>query len=339
MVPARRSERTFGKPDCGSKPLRRRQVLPGDRPGRHCREQHIASGRIETPGQSIEHGYRPRRFGAVGVMLVPAPGIIRDGPGVPDRAGSFLQLAGRNPACRFNHFWRIFAAQRGVAVEDRPAGNRTVSGRDGVFASQGETLGACIVAAGRRIITDGAVGFQIPGDKLSRAAGNQVLCPEQPVGIGAHQKRSIAPRADERLVEPSALDHDVGQTQRECTVGSRAHPQPDIGFVGKPGVARVDHDQLHSAFQARDRRGRVRDARKRWIIAPQDKASGLGNVCHRAAATSGRNAADAEDEARRKAASPAAQLERRHHVRCAECIHQSGNESSGIRDGGRRRGR
>ena len=76
MVPARRSERTFGNPDCGSKPLCRRQVLSTDRPGRHCREQHIAPGRIETAGQSIEHGHRPRRLRAVGVMLVPAPGII-----------------------------------------------------------------------------------------------------------------------------------------------------------------------------------------------------------------------------------------------------------------------
>jgi len=112
VIPARRTERAFGKADCGSKPLRRRQVLPGDRPGRHRREQHIASGRIKTAGQSIEHGHRSRRLRAVGMMLVPAPGIIRDGPGVPDRAGSFLQLAGRNPASRFNHLGRIFAAQR-----------------------------------------------------------------------------------------------------------------------------------------------------------------------------------------------------------------------------------
>jgi len=83
----------------------------------------------------------------------------------------------------------------------------------------------------------------------------------------------------------------------------------------------------------------MRNARKRGIIAPQDKAAGFGNVCHRAASTPGRDAADAEDVARRKAASPAAQLERRHHVRRAECIHQSNNEGCGIRNGGRRRGR
>ena len=89
MVPARRSERTFGNPDCGSKPLCCRQVLSGDRRGRHRREQHVAARRIETAGQCIEHGHCPRRLRGVGVMLVPAPGIVGDRAG---RARSCGQL-------------------------------------------------------------------------------------------------------------------------------------------------------------------------------------------------------------------------------------------------------
>ncbi|HWN79513.1 MAG TPA: hypothetical protein VNN81_16875, partial [Bradyrhizobium sp.] len=47
VVPARRSERAFRKTDRGSKPLCRRQIFSGDRPGRHGGEQHIAPGRVE----------------------------------------------------------------------------------------------------------------------------------------------------------------------------------------------------------------------------------------------------------------------------------------------------
>src|SRR6186997_2247784 len=48
IVPARRSKRTFGKTDRGSKPLCRRQIFSGDRAGRYSSEQHVSTGRIEA---------------------------------------------------------------------------------------------------------------------------------------------------------------------------------------------------------------------------------------------------------------------------------------------------
>jgi len=161
------------------------------------------------------------------MLLVPAPGIVRDRPGLPDRACRLLQLTGRNPACRFDHFGRISFAKLGIAIEHRAAADCTVDSCNLVFASQGKMLARCLVAARARIIANDAVGQRIPGNELSRAAGgSQMLCFQQPVGIGAHQERSVAPRPDELLVVPPSLDHHVGQTKRErASVPGRTRSQ------------------------------------------------------------------------------------------------------------------
>ena len=85
--------------------------------------------------------------------------------------------------------------------------------------------------------------------------------------------RPVAPVADEVAVVPAALDHDVGEAQRQRAVGARAHAQPDIRLAGEPDMARIDDDQLHAALERLDRRGRVRQARDRRDCSPTGSGS------------------------------------------------------------------
>ena len=78
-----------------------------------------------------------------------------------------------------------------------------------------------------------------------------------------------------KSVVPAALDHQVGEAERERAVGAGAHAQPDIGLVGEPGVARIDHDQPHAALQRVDRRRSHASGGKAGVVAPQDQAAGL----------------------------------------------------------------
>src|SRR5277367_5889153 len=125
---------------------------------------------------------------------------------------------------------------------------------------------------------------------------------------------------------------------RAPSVPGRTRSQTS-GLVSQPDIARINYDQLHSALEASDRRRCVGDARKRRIVAPQDETAGFGNVSHRPAGASGRNAANAEDIARGKTTSPATHVEVRYLVGRAESVHQSTNEDRGIRNGRRGWGR
>ena len=140
------------------------------------------------------------------------------------------------------------------------------------------------------------------------AARRQVALGQQATGVGAHQQRPVAPGADEVAVVPAALDHQVGEAERERAVGAGPHPQPDIGLAGEADMARVDDDQPHAALQRRDRRGRVGEAGEARVVAPQDQAAAVGDVRHRPAAA-GADAADAIGVAGGEGAAPAAEVE------------------------------
>ena len=335
VVPPRRTERPIRHADRGGKVLRGGQVLPGDGGGRDRGEQHIAAGGVETAGQRVEQRHRARGFGGVGVMLMPAPGVVGDRASMPDEARSFLQLGGGNPAGRRHHVRRVLAAQHGIVVEDRAASQRSGRGGQTVFPIQGEVLAGAVIAAGGGVVRNRAGRVRVPRDEAFRVTGRgQVGFAQEGAGIGAHQMGPVAPVADEIAVVPPALDHDIGQPQRQRPIRAGPHTQPDIRLVRQAGTARVDHDQLHAALQRRHRRRGMGQAGDGGVVAPQDQAAALLDIRHPAAGAAGADAADAEGVARGEAAPPAAQVQRPDHVRRAEGIHQPAHEHRGIRDRG-----
>ena len=140
--------------------------------------------------------------------------------------------------------------------------------------------------------------------------------------------------AHELAVVPAVADHDMRKTERERPVGAGANAQPEIGLAREPDMARVDDDELHSALERRDGRGRVREARIGGVVAPEDQAAAVLDVRHRPAAAAGGDARDAERVARRVASAPAAHVQRPDEVRRAEGVHQPTQEGRRIADCG-----
>ena len=104
-------------------------------------EQHVAAGRVEAAGQGIEQRHGARRLGRVGVMLVPAPGVVGDRPRMPDQARRFFELPAGNPAGRLHRFRRV-SGGRARRSDRTPAGRppSLVDGRDAVLAVEGKML-------------------------------------------------------------------------------------------------------------------------------------------------------------------------------------------------------
>src|SRR5262249_41160664 len=109
-------------------------------------------GRIETAGERIEERHGARYFGRVRVMLVPAPGIVRDRPCLPDQARRLFQLRAGNPAGLLDHRGGETTAERGVVIEHRPATDDAARRGKAVFAVEGKILAATVVTACRLIV-------------------------------------------------------------------------------------------------------------------------------------------------------------------------------------------
>ena len=94
------------------------------------------------------------------------------------------------------------------------------------------------------IIDHRVAEYVVPGDVLFRAALRQeITLGEQAAIIHTHQQRAIRPVANEFLIVPAALNHHVGNTQRQRGIRARPHLQPHIRLFGDSGPARIDHDQ------------------------------------------------------------------------------------------------
>ena len=170
---------------------------------------------------------------------------------------------------------------------------------------------------------------------LLAAARCHVALGKQSAGVAAHQQRPVAPIADEIAVVPAALDHQVGEAERQRAVGAGPHPKPDVGLVGETDLARVDHDQFHAAPCRLDGGGGMGQARHAGIVAPEDEAAGAGDVGHRVAGKDP-DAADAEGEAGGERPTPAADLEARHEVRTTVGVHQPPGPDVEVGGSGRR---
>ena len=336
LIPARQAQRTLRHAERRRHALRGRQVVAHDRTGRHGGEQLVAAVRVETAGQGIEQGHGACRLCRIGMLLVPAPGVVGDRARVPDQPGGRFELVARNPARRLDGLRRIVAAERGVELERGTTGHLAVRRRDPVFAFQRQARDVRLVAAGSRVVGDQTRLCLVPGEVAARALEAHVARAQQSTVIVAHQQGPVAPGLDERPVVPAVLDHQVGETQCQCAVAARADAQPDIRLGAHSDPARIDHDQLQSTLQRIGDGGCVRQAGEGGVVAPQDQASAVGDVGHRARAAADRDAADAERVLGGKAAPPAAHVDAVEEVRCAERIHQPPHEGRRIAD---RRGR
>jgi hypothetical protein len=213
---------------------------------------------------------------------------------------------------------------------------------DRVFPFQREPRVVACVFAGGGVIRHQPCRRAIPGEGAARtAARHEVVLGQRPAGVGAHQKRPIAPLADEIAVVPAALDHHMGEAECQRAVGAGPHPEPQIGLVGEARMARVDHDEPHAALQRFDDRSGVRETGIAGVVAPQNEAAAVLDVRHRATAA-GADAADAVGIAGGEGAAPAADIEGDCRVRGAKGVRQPTNEAGRIRDrggGGGRQGK
>ena len=191
---------------------------------------------------------------------------------MPEQPRGFLDLGARNPADRFDGLRRVAPAEPGVQLEGRVADDLALRRGDTVFAVQREAGAVAVVLAGGGVIRHQPRRRAVPGEDAARIAVRfEVAFGQQAAGVGAHQVRPVAPLADEVAVVPAALDHQMGEAERQRAVGAGPHPQPEIGLAGEADMARVDDDQPHAALQRRDRGGRVGDAGEAGVVAPQDQ--------------------------------------------------------------------
>jgi hypothetical protein len=83
-APTRRPERTIDEPQGRGHVLCRGKLLAGDWRSRRRREQHIAAAPVEAASKGIQQRHRARRLRHIGVLLMPAPGVIGRRPRLPD---------------------------------------------------------------------------------------------------------------------------------------------------------------------------------------------------------------------------------------------------------------
>lgn len=135
------------------------------------------------------------------------------------------------------------------------------------------------VGAGVGVVEHRAAARLVPGDEVARiAAAGNIRRGQEASGLGMHQQRAVAPVAHEVAVVPALLDHHAGDAKGESAVAARPHAEPEIGLVGKPGLAGIDDDELGAARLCRRGARRVGEPGGAGVMAPEQHAAGVGEI-------------------------------------------------------------
>ena len=151
--------------------------------------------------------------------------------------------------------------------------------------------------------------------------------------VGAHEQRAIRPVANEVSLVPAALDHDVRDAEGKGSVRSRPHLQPNVGFLGRTGATRVNHNQARAALHRLNSGSCVEQPGQVGIVAPKEDAAGVLQVGHECTGNGG-----AEGVLRRQISPPAAQFHRYAQIRAAVGVHQALNPDDRVVGGRSGRG-
>jgi hypothetical protein len=193
-------------------PPRRRQVLSRQHRVRDGRQQDVAAALIKRTSEGVEQRHGARGLGGVGMMLVPAPGVVGDGPRVPDQPRCRLHLFGGEPAGLGHVLGGVEGAERGEMGEDRAAGHRPLSRQDCDLTLQRQPLGRGAVAAGGGVVGDRLSCHSVQGNEMVRRARlGEVGGAQQQVGVGSNKMRRVRPPQHEVAVVPAARNHHLGK--------------------------------------------------------------------------------------------------------------------------------
>jgi hypothetical protein len=170
---------------------------------------------------------------------------------MPDQARGFFDLGAWDPADRFDHFGRVAPAKPRIELESGTANHLSLQRGDAILPFQREARAVSTVAAGRGVVRDRLGGRSIPREKAVRIAmRRKIALAQQSAGIGAHEERHVAPITDEVAVEPSPLDHQIGDAESERTIGAGPHPQPQSGLAHEAYMTQIDNNQAMPRFSA-----------------------------------------------------------------------------------------
>ena len=188
-------------------------------------------------------------LGGVGVLLDAAPGVVGNGPRLPEELSGRLYRAGVDARDRLGRLRLVPAAEVGEKREDRAASDRALGRRDTEAAGKrGIRVG--IVDAALRVERHRPAARGVPGDVLAGLPGGiDVLRAEEAAVVFTDEKWAVGPFADEVAVEPAALDHDMRDRVRQRRVGPGPDPEPLGGTAREPDPAGIDDDEPRSAVQ------------------------------------------------------------------------------------------
>ena len=138
-----------------------------------------------------------------------------------------------------------------------------------------------IVDAAFRVKCHRQAARGVPRDVLAGLTGGiDVRLAEEAAVVFADEERAVGPVADEVAVEPTALDHDVSDRERQRRVGPGPDPEPLVGAVREPDPSGIDNNELRPAVERGDGSSGVDDPCQRRIVAPEQDASGPLKVRH-----------------------------------------------------------
>src|SRR6266568_6605602 len=320
-LPAGWAQRPLQQAKCARTLLCRQQRCADDIPTWHGWEQHIASRAVEASGQHVELGNRAGDLSGIRLHLDATPGVVGDGPRFPEHPGRAFYLVALDATDRLYSLWDITPAEVGHEVEGGsthdPALHRLKRERTG----KGRLWMVSFIAASGRIIGDRTVHRLAPGHiPVGAALSIKIALGQQTAAVRAHQQWAVRPVTDEVAIIPAALDHDMGNAERQRAVGTRSHSQPEIRLVRGPSAAGVDNNQTRSSFERRRGGNSVGEPGNIRVVAPKQDAAGMLEVRHIATGNS-----SAEGILRGQKPSPPAQFHRRAQVRTTERIHQALN--------------
>ena len=136
--------------------------------------------------------------------------------------------------------------------------------------------------------------------------------------VCTHEQRAVGPITDEFMIVPAVRNHHSGDAERQSTIAAGPHLQPEIGFPGRTGAARIDQDQARTIFEGLHGGGRMAQPGQIGVVAPEQDAASVLQVGHIRAGHP-----DAESVLGGQVATPGTKLHRGAQVWSSKGVHQA----------------
>ncbi|MCG3209862.1 MAG: hypothetical protein FOGNACKC_03489 [Anaerolineae bacterium] len=176
---------------------------------------------------------------------------------------------------------RMTPADFGRKIKGGPADDFALQRVNRKLTKEGQLSRLAVVATAGRVVEHRAAFGLIPGHVATGAAwGGKIACGQQAAVIRANEQGAIRPVPDKGPIVPAFLNHHIGQAQSQSAIGARPHLQPDIGLLGQPGVAGIDHNQVRPSFEGGHGSGSVSEPGQVWVVPPKQDTAGIFKIGH-----------------------------------------------------------